>query len=364
MPTFTTGQIAQHLGGTLHGPGGIAIDALDTLEHARDGSLTFIRTTAYAAKWAKSAASATLISQNVPPPEFDRARKAMIVVPDADLALIKVLQLFTPKPSCPAIGVHPTAVIDPSASVDPSARIGPFCLIGAGARVGAAVVLHSHVVVGDGAVIGERTELHTHVSIGDRCRVGRDCLLHPGVVIGADGFGFRPSPDGRGVVKIPHIGDVVIGDLVEIGANSCVDRGKLGSTTIGDGTKIDNLVQIAHNCQIGRACLIAGQTGIAGSTVVGDGCIFAGQVGVVDNVVIGPNARIGANSGVTGHLKGNDVYFGYPAARLLEMRRVVAAWHKLPDLLTRVRELEKLAGVKRKSRHECNGEVGADGGAS
>jgi UDP-3-O-[3-hydroxymyristoyl] glucosamine N-acyltransferase len=350
MPTLTTSQIADHVGATLRGPGTIRIDRLDTLENARAGSLTFIRTTAYAGKWAASAASAALVSGDVELPGFDAGTKAILVVPDADLALIRVLHLFAPEAWTPPPGAHASAIVDPSARVHASARVGPGCVVGPDAQIDELAVLHAHVVIGAGARVGARTILHPHVAIGDRCRIGRDCILHPGAVIGADGFGYRPAPDGRGVIKIPHVGDVVVGDHVEIGANSCIDRAKLGSTVIGEGTKIDNLVQIAHNCQIGRGCLIAGQSGIAGSTIIGDGCVFGGQASVVDNTTIGPGSRIAANSCVTGPLPGNDTYFGYPAIRMVQMRRVIAATHKLPELIVRLRELEKRAGIRRSHR--------------
>ncbi len=180
--------------------------------------------------------------------------------------------------------------------------------------------------------------LHPHVSVLDRCIIGNDCVLHAGVAIGADGFGYRPSPDGRGLLKIPHIGNVVIGDHVEIGANSCVDRAKFGSTTVGNGTKIDNLVQIAHGCRVGRSCIICGQTGMAGSVIVGDGVIIGGGVGVADNVEIGSGARIAALSGVTGNVPAGQTWMGAPAAPAGEWRRTYAAMRRMGKPKGQVRE--------------------------
>jgi UDP-3-O-[3-hydroxymyristoyl] glucosamine N-acyltransferase len=348
MPTLTTGDLARRVSAELIGRDDLRIDGLEAMEAAGPSMLTFIRSGEYARRWPTSRACAALVTRGIDVPGHDASTKALLVVPDADLAMISCLELFalTAPPITP--GRHPTAVVDATAMVDATAVIGPWCVIEAGASVGAHVRLGPHVVIGRDAHVGAGTVLHSGVSIGERCIVGRGCIFWSGVVIGADGFGFRLAPDGRCVVKIPHIGNVIIGDGVEIGANSCIDRGKFGSTRLGDGCKIDNLVQIGHNCQLGRSCLIAGQSGVGGSTIMGDGCIVGGKVGITDNLHIGPGVRIGANSGVSGHVPARETIFGYPAARLTDMRRVVAAWHKLPKLLERVRELERRAGLRGK----------------
>jgi UDP-3-O-[3-hydroxymyristoyl] glucosamine N-acyltransferase len=194
------------------------------------------------------------------------------------------------------------------------------------------------VTIGAAAAVGRGTVLHPGVVMGERCRVGAGCILHGGVIIGADGFGYRPSE--RGPVKVPHIGNVEIGNAVEIGANSCIDRAKFGSTTIGDGTKIDNLVQIAHNCRIGRGCLICGVTGMAGSVTLGDGVIVGGHVGIADNLTIGDRAVIAAKSGVICNVPAGETWWGFPAAPARSAARCYAIHRDLPNLIKRVRELE------------------------
>jgi len=177
------------------------------------------------------------------------------------------------------------------------------------------------------------------VAIGQRCHIGRDCLLHAGVVIGADGFGFAADDSGRGIAKVPHIGNVTIGDHVEIGANTCIDRAKFGSTSIGDGTKIDNLVQIAHNCRIGKCCLICGQSGLSGSVTLGDGVILAGNVGVADNLTLGAGARVGGRSSVNNDIPPGETWLGTPAQPIREAGMNMAVYR---DLARHIRELRKL----------------------
>ncbi|MEX2218462.1 MAG: UDP-3-O-(3-hydroxymyristoyl)glucosamine N-acyltransferase, partial [Phycisphaerales bacterium] len=254
----TTGSLARALGATLVGRDDLPLAGIDSVDRAGPGSLTFIRTAAFAAQWARSRASAALVTRGVEVPGHDPAARALLVVESADLALVKALALFAPEAQRGTPGVHPSAVVDPAARVDPSASVGPCCVVGAGAVIGAGVRLISGVSVGRGATIGDGSVLHHGVYVGERCVLGRRCVLWPGVVVGADGFGYMPDPSGRGVLKYPHIGTVEIGDEVEVGANTCIDRAKFAATVIGDGTKIDNLCQIGHNVRVGRACLICG----------------------------------------------------------------------------------------------------------
>ena len=199
------------------------------------------------------------------------------------------------------------------------------------------------VTIGPDAAVGRGTVLHPGVVIGARCTIGAGCTLHGGVIIGADGFGYRPSA--RGPVKIPHIGNVEIGNGVEIGANSCVDRAKFGSTIVGEGTKIDNMVQIAHNCRIGRACLICGVTGIAGSVTLGDGVIIGGHVGIAANLTLGARCVIGAKSGVPRDVPAGATWWGFPAGPSRDAARCYALHRELPDLFKRLREIEKASGI-------------------
>jgi len=337
----TSGSLAAALGAELVGPADLVIDRLETIDRAKEGCLTFVRSAAYAAGWPKSAASAALISRGIEIPGHDPAKRALLVVPDADLALNTVLDLFAPKAQRPTPGVHPAAAVDPKATISPAATIGPCCTVGPGATIAEGVVLMSNVSVGAGASIGRGTVVHPGVVIGERCTIGQGCILYGGVVVGADGFGYRPAPDGRGVIKIPHIGMVEIGDLVEIGANSCIDRAKFGATVIGSGTKIDNLVQIGHNTRIGRACLICGMAGLGGSITMGDGVIVGGCAAFADNLTIGSGARIGANAGVMNDIPAKATWWGFPAQDARDAARGYAGLRNLTELSRRVKALEK-----------------------
>lgn len=320
-PQCTTGSLAARLSAELRGNPDLPIDRLEVVERAGPGSLAFIRDVAYANVWKASKGTAALISRRVAIPDFDTSTRALIVVPDADLALNVVLDLFAPPATPIAPGRHPLAFIDPAATVAATAYVGPGCVIEAGARVGDGTCLKANVYLGRDAVVGRGCMMHAGVSILDRCTVGDGCTFFPGVVIGADGFGFRPSPDGRGVVKIPHIGNVEVGSGVEIGANSCVDRAKFGSTLVGAGTKIDNLVQVGHGVRIGRACLIAAGVGIGGSCEFGDGVMVGGQAGFADGRKIGAGARIGAQSGVMDNVPPGESWLGTPGMLAVDTLR-------------------------------------------
>lgn len=309
----TTGWLAQKLGAQLVGPADLAIARLDTLERGTAGALTFIRNGRYASFWPNSRASAALVTKGIEVPGHDAATRALLFVSNADLALNTVLELMAPKPPPARVGVHPSAIVDPSATIAPTASIGPGCVVEAGASIGEGTVLIAQVYVGADARIGRGCTMHPGVRVLHRCAVGDGCVFHAGVVIGADGFGYRPDPSGRGLAKIPHIGNVEIEAGVEIGANSCVDRAKFGSTVVGAGTKLDNLVQIGHGCTIGRCCLICAQVGIAGSVTVGDGVMLGGQAGIADNLTVGKGAQLAARAGIMQDVPPGETWFGTPA---------------------------------------------------
>ena len=259
--------------------------------------------------------------------------KALICVADADLALADALQLFEPDaPKC-ELGIHPTAVIDPTADIGEGVSVGAGSYIGASVCIGPHVRLYPNVTVMDDSHVGKGTTIWSGTVVRERCRIGSHCTIHPNVTIGADGFGFRVSPDGKRRVKIPQIGTVTIEDDVEIGANSCIDRGKFSATVIGKGTKIDNLVQIGHNCKIGKSCVISGMTGISGSVTIEDGVTIGGGVGIKDHVTIGRGAILGGRSGVTGDIAPGRTVFGFPADDRRKVLRQWAAIRKLPDLM-------------------------------
>jgi UDP-3-O-[3-hydroxymyristoyl] glucosamine N-acyltransferase len=342
--THTTGSIAQAVQGRLVGRGDLAIADLAGLEQAGAETLTFIRDRGFANQWRTSKAAAALVSEGIVVDGHDEGARALVFVKDADLAMVRVLSMFERKPEVPAAGVHPTAHVDPSAKIAATARVGPFCVVGARAVVGEGSVLLSRVSLGADVVVGPGSMLHPGVVVYDRCTIGAQSILHANVCIGADGFGYRPDPQGRGLIKIPHIGTVQIGNGVEIGACACVDRGKFGATVIGDGTKIDNLVQIGHNAQVGRCVILCGQAGLAGSVTLGDGVIVGGHAGIADGLTVGAGARIGAKSGVMCDVPAGQVWTGTPAAPHKDQMRTWSAVKKLPEVL---RELKKrgLEGV-------------------
>jgi UDP-3-O-[3-hydroxymyristoyl] glucosamine N-acyltransferase len=259
-------------------------------------------------------------------------------VPNARVAFAKVLGLFYPKPQF-APGVHPSAVVCTSAQIDPSAHVGPFCVVGERAQIGPRAVLQGGNHVAADCVLGEDAHLFPNAVLYARTQLGRRVIIHAGAVIGADGFGYVFD---QGIHrKVPQIGNVIIHDDVEIGANVTIDRGALGATVIGKGTKIDNLVMIAHNVAIGEHCLLVAQVGIAGSTKVGDYATMAGQVGVAGHLKIGNRVTIGAQSGVMNNIPEGEKWLGTPAHPDREMKRIYIALERLPELLQRVTALEK-----------------------
>ena len=345
-PSFTSSEVAALIGAELQGAGDLRLDRLDPLDLAGPSSLTFIRSEKYAKRWRTSKAGAAIVTRALVPHVLKAAQltedKALLLVDDADLALIRILDALDdllPVDDNPAPGRCSSAIIHETAEIDPTACIGLGVTIGPRTVVSAGVVLQSGVVLGSDVKIGPNTEIRANSVIQARTVIGAQCLIHPGVVIGSDGFGYRPDPSGAGVIKIPHVGNVDIGDDVEIGANSTIDRGKFGPTRIGSGTKIDNLVQIGHNCTIGRACIICGCAGIGGSVVLGDGVMVGCGVGIRDNLKIGPGTQIAAMSGVMGDVPAGEIWFGFPAKPSKRAMRTIAAMDRLSDMLGPMRRL-------------------------
>ncbi|MFZ0241268.1 MAG: UDP-3-O-(3-hydroxymyristoyl)glucosamine N-acyltransferase [Desulfobacterales bacterium] len=331
MKKFSIEEIKQAVGGTISGNPAILITGVEQISEAKENQLTFIGAKKYIKLWHLSSASAAIVddSLNIDPGEG----RAIVRVADADLALAQVLQMFEPEPPKCEVGIHPTAVVESTATIGKGAAIGAGCYIGPGVVIGSDTKLYPNVTVLDDTRIGSGTVIWPGTVIRERCHIGSYCIIHPNVTIGADGFGYRPSPDGRGLVKIPHIGTVEIGDGVEIGAGCCVDRGKFSATSIGSGTKIDNLVQIAHNCKLGRSCVMAGQSGLAGSVTLGDGVIMGGRAMVTDHVSVGAGTKIGGNAGVINDVAPGKTLLGIPAEDYRHTLRLWAAQRQLPDLI-------------------------------
>jgi len=336
MKKISIQEINRSVGGTLVGEPAIEIIGLAEISEAAAHHLTFIGEKKYIKLWARSSASAAIVNR-----DFDiepGSHRALIRVDNADLAMAQALQLFEPEPPECAVGIHSTAIVAPTAQIGEAVSIGAGCYIGPGVVIGDQATLYPHVTIMDESRIGRRTTLWPGTVIRERCTIGSGCIIHPNVTIGADGFGYRPSPVGPGMVKIPQIGTVIIGDNVEIGACTCVDRGKFNATTIGEGTKIDNLVQIAHNCKLGRWCAISGHTAMAGSVTVGDGVIMGGACEIRDHVTIGAGSKLGGGTGVANDLAPGSVVLGKPADdHKLTIKRW-AALKQLPDL---IKELKK-----------------------
>jgi UDP-3-O-[3-hydroxymyristoyl] glucosamine N-acyltransferase len=337
MP-FTTAEISKLVGGEVVGDASAVLNGFAPAERAQPGDLTFAENEDYFARAEQSAATAIIADKR-----FLSAKKILIRVPNARVAFAKALALFFPEQKF-AAGIHPSAVIAKSAKIDPTAHIGPHCTVGECVRIGANSVLQTGNSVGDDSKLGDNVNLFPNVTIYPRTEIGSRVRIHAGTVIGSDGFGY--VLDGGVHRKVPQIGNVVIGDGVEIGANVTIDRGALGSTIIGKGTKIDNLVMIAHNVEIGEHCIVIAQVGISGSTKLGKYVILAGQVGLAGHLKIGSQVTVAAQSGVMHDIPDGGKWFGTPAQPDRDTKRKLIAIQLLPELLKRVAELEKKLGGK------------------
>jgi len=339
MP-FTALEIAKQVGGEVVGDNTAILKNFAPAERAQAGDLTFAENEAYFAHAEQSAATAIIVSKGI-----KSSKKILIRVPDARVAFAKVMALFFPERTY-AAGIHPTAVITSSAQVDASAHIGPHCVVGERVRIGARAVLQGGNFVGNDSKLGNDVNLFPGVTLYPRTEIGQRVRIHANTVIGSDGFGY--VQDGGIHRKVPQIGNVVIGDDVEIGAGVTVDRGALGPTIIGKGTKIDNLVQIAHNVEIGEGSLIIAQVGIAGSSKLGNYVVIAGQAGIAGHLKIGNKVTIGAKAGVMTDIPDGESWLGEPAQPNKLVKRQVIAIQLLPELLKRVAALEKQLGLEQK----------------
>lgn len=317
MTPYSISEINDILQGELIGYTDRKIEGPEELKKANNNQITFIGSKKYEKFWADSKACAALVGSKVSLEPGEN--RAFIRVKNVELAMAKILELFNPPAPVFEIDIHPTAVIHETAKIGNGCKIGPNCYVGKDVELGDGVVLYPNVCVFDETIIGANTVIWSGTVIRERCIIGSHCIFHTNVSIGADGFGYRPSDDGRSLVKIPQIGNVIIGHYVEIGANSCVDRAKFSSTIIGDGCKIDNLVQIAHNSIMGRSCIMAGHSGLAGSVTLGDGVVIGGSASIKDHTTIHSGATIGAGSGVMNDVGAGKTVLGYPAQEARDM---------------------------------------------
>lgn len=337
MP-FTAAEIARQLQGEVLGDGATMLKGFAPADRAQSGDLTFAENENYFARAEQSAASAIIA-----PGAFTSVKKTVIRVADARIAFARVLPLFFPEPTF-APGIHPSAVVAQSAKIDPSAHIGPQCVVGENACIGARSVLQGLNFIGTGCQVGEDVNLFPNVTLYAHTEIGDRVRIHAGTVIGSDGFGY--VLDGTAHRKVPQIGNVIIRDDVEIGSNVSVDRGALGPTIIGAGTKIDNLVQVGHNVSIGEHALIVAQVGIAGSSKLGNYVILGGQAGVAGHLKLGNKVSVAAQSGVMHAIPDGEKWMGSPAQPDRQTKRQMIAIQHLPDLLRRVADLERKLGLK------------------
>jgi UDP-3-O-[3-hydroxymyristoyl] glucosamine N-acyltransferase len=327
MKSYSIQEINEILNGEIIGNTNHKITAPEQLEDAKTSEISFIGHKKYEKFWATSNASAAIVNEDIAIEPGEN--KAFIKVKNADLAMSQVLALFAPPSPVFNTNIHQNAVIDVTAIIGNNAKIGAGVYIGLNVKIGDNVTIYPNVTILDECTIGNNCTIWPGAVIRERCHLGNDCIIHPNATIGADGFGFRPDPE-KGLVKIPQIGNVIIGNNVEIGANSSVDRGKFSSTILGDGCKIDNLVQIGHNSKLGKFCIMAGNSGLAGSVTLGNGVVIGGSASIKDHTTIGDGAMVGAGSGVTGDIPAGKVMLGYPA---VEARDALKQWAILKRLV-------------------------------
>jgi len=333
---YTAKAIAEYLNGKVEGDPDVLINDVSKIENGKEGSLTFLANPKYSKYIYTTKASVVLVNKDfIPESEISCT---LIKVDNAYNALASLLELYKGKKE--KKGVDKKAFLHKTAKTGKDVYIGPFACISQNAKIGDNVKVFSNVFVGDNVEIGDNTTIFPGVNIYEDSKIGKNCSIHAGVIIGADGFGFAPQKD-CDYKKVPQVGNVIIEDNVEIGANTTIDRATIGSTIIRKGVKLDNLIQIAHNVEIGENTVIAAQAGIAGSTKIGRDCMIAAQAGIVGHLNISDNVKVGAQSGVTSDIEKDGIVLGSPAYGISEARRIFAVSKKLPELYKRVNDLER-----------------------
>ena len=335
---FTAQQIAEALNGKVEGNPEVTISKLAKIEEGEPGTMTFLANPLYTPFIYSTKASIIVVNEDFVPAQ--PVSGTLIRVGNAYSAFARLLEIFQEMQPVKK-GISQAAYISISAVIGREVYIGEFVSVGENAVIGNKTKLYPNTVIGDNVKIGENTILYAGVTIYRDCVIGNNCTLHAGVVIGADGFGFAPQSDSQ-YKKVIQTGNVVLHNNVEIGANTTIDRATLGSTVIADGVKIDNLIQIAHNVEIGENTVIAAQTGISGSTKIGKNCLIAGQVGIIGHLNIGNNVKIGAQSGIEHDIKDGDTFLGTPALEVGKTRRLYVHWRNFDQIVKKIYQLEKL----------------------
>lgn len=330
--SWTLDELAERFAGELDGPGSLRLHRLGSIDTNDPEALAFAETPAYLARAEACSIGAVLV-----PPGYATSKPCVRVANPR--AVFATLLAEVDRPLNASVGVHPTAVVDSTAEVHPDACLGPYCVVERGARVAAGARVYAFAYIGERCVVGEGAAVYPHAVLVRDVELEARAVVHPGAVVGGDGF--RYDWDGTQRVKIPHVGGVLVGEGAEIGSNATVDRGTAGNTVLGAGTKLDNLVQVAHNAQIGSHVVVASQTGISGSTHVGDRVMLGGQCGIADHVTVVADTVCAGGTGITGDIREPGVYIGMPARPIREGRRILAALGRLPDLMSRVRRLEQ-----------------------
>ena len=333
---FSAKQIAEYIQGVIEGDENATVHTFAKIEEGIPGAISFLSNPKYTHYIYDTESSIVLVNKDFVPEKEVKA--TLIKVNNAYESLAKLMTLYEqsqPKRT----GIDPLAYVAPTAKIGKDVYLAPFACVGDNAEIGDGTELHPHATVGRGAKVGKNCILYTNCNVYHDCRVGNNCILHSGCVIGADGFGFAPSPEGY--EKIPQIGITILEDNVEVGANTCIDRATMGATIIRKGVKLDNLIQIAHNVEVGSNTVMASQVGIAGSTKVGEWCMFAGQVGLAGHIKIGNKVNLGAQSGVPGSLKDGQALIGTPPIEMKNYFKSSVLFKKLPDMAAELNSLKK-----------------------
>ena len=334
---FTAEMIAGFLNGTVVGDKNATVSTVSSIDGGKAGALAYLTNPKYESYLYTTEASIVLVDNTFEPKQ--EVHTTLIKVENVGMCVLNLLEMYNaarPRKS----GVSKLASVNEKATLGNDCYVGDFTVIEQGANIGNNCQIYPQCYIGDNVTIGDGTKIYPGVKIYEGCIVGKNCILHSGVVIGADGFGFAPKEDGT-FAKIPQLGNVIIEDNVELGANTCIDRAKTDSTIIHSGVKLDNLIQIGHNVEVGANTVMSAQVGIAGTTKVGHNCFIAGQVGIADHVVVGNGVKIGSKSGIDKNVGDDEIRFGYPALPGMQYHRSFAVFRQLPDMAQKLRELEK-----------------------